>query len=340
MAVVKADAYGHGVDRLAAKLVDEGIDYFGVALPEEGIHLRKNCIKTPILVFGGFFENQIDDFILYDLDFTVSDPGAAKAIAAACDRMGKEVRVHLKIDTGMGRVGVRCENAAGLVKEVVGMPRLKLAGIYSHFASSDARDKSYAELQLARFRRELDAITGFAQGEPLVHMANSGAILDIPGSWFDLVRPGVMLYGYYPSKETSECVGISPSVSIRSKVMAVNDLHAGEFVSYNSTWQTSRATRIAVIPIGYGDGFNRLLSNKAEVLIDGRRFPLVGTICMDLVMVDVGPGRRVQVGDEVVLLGRQGNEEITIYEWCEKLNTIPYEITCWLSSRLPRIYRD
>lgn len=339
MAVVKADAYGHGFKEVSTIAIKHGATYLGVARVEEGISLRENKFNTPILVFGGFFENQIEDFLRFDLDFTLYDLNQAKALSEKTKALGKSARVHVKIDTGMGRVGVAWESAVDFIQTLLELNHLEIIGIYTHFADSDEKDKTFTNIQLKRFCQVLKKLKERNIRIPLKHTANSGAILDIPNSYFDMVRPGVMMYGYYPSLETSKSVAIKPSMSIKSKVIFLKEVEAGTPISYNRAFQTMKKTSIATVPIGYGDGYNRLLSNQGVVLIRGQRFPVVGRVCMDQIMVDVGSRSSVQIGDEVVLLGRQGNEEVTIYEICEKLNTIPYEITCWISDRLQRVYK-
>ncbi len=340
MAVVKANAYGHGLQSIAEATAQAGAEYLGVALAQEGVELREKRIQTPILVLGGFFEDEVKAFLQYDLEATVYDWPRAVALSQRAVALGKRAKVHVKVDTGMGRVGVNWREAVGFVREVQSLRGLELLGIYTHFASSDAADKSFAQRQLRRFREVVTELDRQGVTIPLKHAANSGAVLDLPESYFDMVRVGLLIYGYYPSRETTESVAVSPALRLKSRVIAVKDVPPGTVVSYNSTYRTGSKTRIATVPIGYGDGYNRLLSNRGEVLIRGRRHKVVGAVCMDQIMVDVGGDAEVVPGDEVVLLGRQGGEEITIYEICDKLNTIPYEVTCWISERVPRLYES
>ncbi|MDZ7372486.1 MAG: alanine racemase, partial [candidate division KSB1 bacterium] len=263
-----------------------------------------------------------------------------EALATEARARGSTARVHIKVDTGMGRVGVGWEQAVPFIQEACRTPGIAVEGIYTHLATADERDKSFAREQLARFGRVLQRLEQIGIRGLLRHAANSGAILDLPEAYFDLVRPGVSLYGYYPSTETSESIPLRPAMTFKTRVAFVKDVPAGTPLSYGRTFVTDRPTRIATLPVGYADGYNRLLSNRGEVLIGGRRYPVVGRVCMDQILVDVGPNGPVQVGDEAILFGRQGQEEISVRSLCEKLNTIPYEITCWVSKRVPRVYVD
>jgi alanine racemase len=218
------------------------------------------------------------------------------------------------------------------------LPNLELVGLYTHFASSDSRDKSYANQQLEQFKSIVQQLTNYDLRFKYLHAANSGAILDLPQSYFNLVRPGVMMYGYYPSDETSELIPLEPAMSLRTQIIFVKRVPAGMFISYGQTFQTQQATTIATLPLGYADGISRRLSNNFEVLVRGRRCPLIGRVCMDQIMIDLGDMQNIQVGEEVVLLGKQGDEEISIYEWCRRLETIPFEVTCGISRRVARIY--
>jgi len=340
MAVLKANAYGHGLKAAAETALGCQVDCFGVALVEEGIKLREYKFTNPVLVFGGFFDHQVEDFLRSDLEFTLFDKGNALVLSQKAKEFGKPARVHIKVDTGMGRVGVAWQEAVDFVQQVAELSHLELVGMYTHLASSDERDKTYANVQLQRLEQVLSELTRKNISIPIKHAANSGAVLDLPNSYFDMVRVGVSMYGYYPSLETFRSLALKPAMTIKSRVIYLKEVAKDAYISYNRTYQAPQKTTIATVPIGYGDGYNRRLSNRGEVLIRGRRFPVVGRVCMDQIMIDVGLDSGIQIDDEVVLLGRQGNEEITIYEMCEKLNTIPYEVTCWVSERVPRVYRN
>ncbi len=338
MAVVKANAYGHGMPEVAKTALDAGADYLAVALVEEGIGLREAGILEPTLIFGGFFPDQAKLFVQYDLDATLYSVRNGEALAKAARSLGRRARVHVKIDTGMGRVGVPWEKAADFVAEVAAMDALELVGVYTHFATSDERDKTFANLQLERFRWVLKQIESRGISIPIRHAANSGAILDMPEAYFDMVRPGIMLYGYYPSFETTESVPLQPAMAFRSKVLFVKEVEKGTSVSYGRKFVAPRKTTIATIPVGYADGYNRLLTNQGEVLIAGKKYPVVGRVCMDQILVDLGPGSQVREGDDVLLFGKTPAGEVSVYDICRKLGTIPYEVTCWVSGRVPRIY--
>jgi alanine racemase len=338
MAVVKADAYGHGAIPVALTALSAGASQLGVALLEEGIELRRAQIAAPILVFGGFFESQIDSFIANNLQFTLYDLRLAEIVSRRAQALGRNARAHVKIDTGMGRVGLLADEAVEAIRAMAKLPNLELVGLYTHFASSDSREKSYANQQLEEFKAIVQQLANDDLRFKYLHAANSGAILDLPQSYFNLVRPGVMMYGYYPSDETSESIPLEPAMSLRTQIIFVKRVPAGTFISYGQTFQTQQAMTIATLPIGYADGISRRLSNNFEVLVRGRRCPLVGRVCMDQIMIDLGDVQDVQAGEEAVLLGKQGDEEISLYEWCRRLETIPYEVTCGISRRVARVY--
>lgn len=339
MAVVKANAYGHGVEGVARVAAANGVDYFGVARVEEGIELRELGISQPVLVLGGFFEEQIEESLRNDLELTLYARRNVEVLSEVARRLGKVARAHIKVDTGMGRVGVPWEKAAQFVVFVKEFEHINPVGIYTHLSSSDEADPTYSNLQTARFKNLISALNARNIHIPQAHAANSGGVLNLPHSYFDMVRPGVSLYGYYPAAGTARSLSLQPAMSIKSRVIFIKEVEKDTFISYNRTYQTNEKTTVATVSIGYADGYNRLLSNRGEVLIRGRRFPVVGRVTMDQIMVDVGLASEIEVGDEVVLLGQQGQDEITIYEICDKLNTIPYEVTCWVSERVPRVYK-
>jgi alanine racemase len=339
MAVVKADGYGHGAIPVARCALQAGATHLGVALLEEAIELRAAKIDAPILVFGGLFENQIDDFIARDVQATVYDFSLAEKLSRRAEALRRRAQVHVKVDTGMGRVGLSMDEASEVFARISRLPGLDVVGMYTHLTTSDERDKSYAQIQLLRFREVITSIDKNKSRQLLVHAANSGAVLDLPESYFNLVRPGVMIYGYYPSQETSESIPLEPAMTLRSEIIFVKRVPAGASISYGRKFTTTKPTTIATLPIGYADGISRRLSNNLEVLVRGRRCPLVGRVCMDQIMIDLGDMADVKVGEEVVLLGKQGGEEISIYEWCERLETIPYEVTCGISKRVRRVHK-
>ncbi len=346
MAVVKANAYGHGLIETARALVEEGIAYFGVGFLEEGIELRKAGVKTPILVLGGVVGYQAGLFLEYDLDLTVSSIKLARSVAEEVRRSGpngksafRKARVHLKVDTGMGRIGVSWANALPFIEAALDLEELDVVGIYSHLATADEADSGYTREQLDRFRRVLRQVDGLKKTIPIRHIANSGAVFQHPDSFYNMVRLGISLYGCSPSDAIEAPVELKPVLSLRSEVVFVKRVPPGTPISYGATWTAPRETTIATVPIGYGDGYPRALSNKAQVLIRGKRLPVVGRICMDQLMVDCGD-LRVEVGDPVTLIGRQDGERIRAEEVARWQETIPYEVTTQINARVPRVFTD
>ncbi|NLW60091.1 MAG: alanine racemase [Firmicutes bacterium] len=338
MAVVKAEAYGHGASAVAQLATAEGIDWFGVALPEEGIALRRAGVDGNILVFAPFLPEQAAAFCTHDLVATITTWEGAAALSAEACRRGHKARVHIKVDTGMGRIGFWAAEAAAAIARIMTLPGLTVEGLYTHFATADAADRTYARQQLCTFQQLVAELEGKGINIPLKHMANSGGILNFPDSYFDLVRPGLILYGMLPSPWCAqEKIRLQPAFSLKTKVVFVKRAPAGTGISYGQCYHTPKATTIATLPIGYADGWSRALSGKARVLINGAYYPVVGTICMDQCMVDVGDAP-VRIGDEVVLIGKQQGKVITVEEVAAHLNTINYEVVCQISSRVPRIY--
>lgn len=339
LGVVKANAYGHGLVPVTKAVLEAGASYLGVAIPDEAMELRRH-IQTPILVFSPPFDNSLESYVRFDLDATITSVETAYALNAVARSAGKKARVQIKIDTGMGRIGFLPDVALDAVRAVANLDSLEIVGVYSHFATSDESNKEFARRQLLSFKKLVSEIKGLGLKSILFHIANSGAILDMPDTYFDMVRPGIMTYGYYPSLETSESVDIKPALSLKSGIALIKTVKLGTSVSYGRKYFTKKETRIAVIPVGYGDGFTRLLTGKASVLIKGKKYPVVGTITMDHIMVDVGSDFEVQQGDEVVLIGRSGQESITAWDLASRLGTIPYEVLCMLNNRVPRIYTN
>lgn len=339
MGIVKANAYGHGIVEIAHALNKFGIDYLGVGFLEEGILLRNHGVTAPILVLGGVLGSQVDEFLEYHLDITVSSLEIAEKINAevAVNAM-RRPRVHLKIDTGMERLGVRWEHAERFIEHVARLPHLDLIGIYSHFATAGERDKSFVIEQLMRFQEVLQKGEKLGLSFRYRHIANSGALLDVPSSLFNMVRPGIVLYGIYPSREISETIRIRPVLSLKSKIVFLKEIMPGMSVSYGRQFTATQRTRIATVPVGYGDGYSRHLSNVADVLIRGNRFRVVGAVCMDQIMVDVGLDEELHVGDDVTLIGRDGSEEVTTWQIADMMNTLPYEVLTNIAARIPRYY--
>jgi alanine racemase len=339
MGIVKANAYGHGLVEVSSALVRFGIDYLGVGFVEEGIALRKAGIACPILVLGGVLGSQITRFLEHRLEITVSSLEIARQISAEVTRAGgtAPAEVHLKIDTGMERIGVHSDNAPRFIDEVGRLGGVRIKGLYSHLATSDEKNKSFAFEQLRRFDAVVTAAERAGHRIPYIHIANSGAVIDLPQSFYTLVRPGIALYGVYPSTECGRGIPLRPVLSLRSNVVFIKEVPAGTAISYGRRHVTARATRIATVPVGYGDGYPRRLGNSGGVLIRGKRHPIVGTICMDQLMVDVGPEGDIHVGDDVTLIGRDGASEVTSWDLSAQAGTIPYEILTGIAARVPRI---
>lgn len=336
MAVVKSHAYGHGVRVISREAVRGGVHYLGVARVDEGLELRNEGIDTPILVFEIAPEGLAELAIVSDLELSVSALEHAQLFGSHAQRSGKKARLHVKVDTGMGRLGFDYLTAADAIEKVARLVGVELVGVYSHFATAEEADHCFAREQLKRFNAVLEELQRRHVVVPLRHMANSAAVITLPESHFDLVRPGIMLYGYGPAPGMAADAGLKPVMSLFSRVMFLKKVRAGSGISYGRRFVAQNDTWIATVPVGYGDGYSRMLSNKAEVIIRRRRYPVVGTICMDHSMIDVGPNCDVQVGDEVTLLGGTGDQYISAWELAEKLGTIPYEVTCMVSARVPR----
>jgi alanine racemase len=340
MAVVKADGYGHGMLRMAEAALAHGVRHFGVARVHEGLELRAAGFTAPTLVFESPAPEAIPEAIAADLELTLVSAEVLEWIEQAARGTGRVVRVQVKVDTGMGRLGRPAEAAASLVVRAARSPFLRLGGVYSHFATSEDPDARFAELQLRRFFDLLSAVRGEGVTIPLCHMANSGAIMTMPDAHLDMVRPGIMLYGYPPGRGMVERFPVRPVLSLVTRAAFVKSVGPNTSISYGRKYFTGRTTTIVTVPAGYADGYSRLLTGKAEALIGGRRYPVVGTICMDQMMIDAGPEAEIRVGDEVVLIGRSGSDQITAWDLAAATGTIPYETTCLLTRRVTRVYRE
>jgi len=333
---IKANAYGHGIKAIGKAAEEAGVDYLAVAHLQEGISLREANIRLPILVLGAIHEDQILDLINFNLEFSVSSKYKAQLVAEKCARARQKCRVHLEVDTGMQRTGVRAGTALELYRYLLDKECFDVVGIYSHLATADRPCDPFALQQIDAFNALLaDPVF---QERPLVrHIGNSGALAYYPQAHLDMVRPSLITFGYLPDPAPEALSSIAPCFSVKTKVSYFKVVEKGAGISYGHSYAAKEKTRIVTIPIGYGDGYRRALSNRASVLIRGRRFPVVGTICMDQCMVDVGQAE-VYVGDEVVLIGRQGSEEISVKEIARLCDTVPYEVLCFFNDRLPRIY--
>jgi len=347
MAVVKADAYGHGVRQVVNALDSMGKkrpDYYAVAINEEAVELRQFKIKQPILIFDPVDYEQAEDIFKYNLIPTVFNYNHLSVLKKGIKEFGRKYKisgkipVHIKIDTGMNRLGIDFDKAEDFILKISRSEEFFIDGIYTHYATSDEKDKKFALLQTKRFSDLLLKIKQAGINYGLAHAANSGAILDLPGSYFDMVRPGISLYGYYPSKETSESIPLKPVMSVISHVTSVKEIKAGETVGYGRLFKAGKKTKIINVPIGYADGFNRNLTNRSRAIIKDKYFNQIGRVAMDRIMFNI-KGEDIKYKDEVILLGEKKDKRITAWDWCKVLNTIPYEITCNISKRVPRIYK-
>ena len=351
MGVVKADGYGHGAIEVARCALQNGAEVLGVARIEEGIQIREAGIGVPILIFGYTLPEQTAALLEYDLTQTVYTYPSAQVLSQAATSLKKKIKIHLKVDTGMGRLGLLAHNFQGdnsiaintdAIEEtltIAGLEGLELEGIFTHFATADSADKTYAEDQLDLFMRFLNRLRKAGLEPPVRHAANSAALIDMPQSHLDMVRPGIASYGLYPSDDVNKRhVSLKPAMALKARIIHLKKVPAGFKVSYGSTYETRRATTIATIPIGYADGLNRLLSSSGQMLVHGHRAPIIGRICMDLTMLDVGHINNIQMGDEVVIFGQQGSDAITVDEIASSLKTINYEIVSNITARVPRVY--
>jgi len=338
IAIVKAQGYGHGIVRVSKVLEKEGVNYFGVTSPSEAFFLRKEEIKLPILILGPTILEEAPEIIEKDITQTICTKEIALALVGECKRLKKRLKVHIEVDTGMGRTGVPYQRALKLVKEVAKIPELEVEGIFTHFSTADEENKSFTKEQIKRFKEVLEKLEGEGIDIPLRHAANSAGVLNFPESYFNMVRPGLALYGIYPSEYVSRSLDLHPVMSLKSKVTYLKRVKKGATISYGTTYVTDKDTTIAILPVVYEDGYNRLLSNKGEVIIRGKRGRIAGRVCMDQTILDVGEVPDVKVGDEVVLIGKQGKEKVSVEEIAKKVDTVPHEVVCRIAERVPRIY--
>jgi len=335
--MVKANAYGHGAVATAKTLLAAGADAFGVATLDEGIELRQARIEAPILIVGGVYADQLDAFLAHSLTPALYDLEGLTALDAAVAKRGASLNVHVKIDTGMGRLGLPADDIDGWLAHLQRLKALKVEGVFSHFSTAESVDGDYTQKQLKVFTA-MAARLRAAGMAPLFHFANSAATITRPAAYFDMVRPGIMLYGAYPSADMAQQISLRPVLSWRTNIIQLKKVPPGTSISYGQTFVTRRESLIATLPVGYADGYPRLFSNRGEALVRGRRAPVAGRVCMDLTMLDVTDIRDVQRGDEVVLLGRQNGAAISADELAGWANTISYEIFTSISARVPRIH--
>ena len=338
MGIVKANAYGHGLVPVARHLEACGVDRLGVAFVEEGVALRCAGIRLPILVLGGIFGPQVADYLRHELEITVSSLDKLRQVEVVAEALGQRARVHLKIDTGMERIGVHSYSCAGFIEAAAASRWCDIVGVYSHLACADDPGSPMTDRQVERFAEACAHFTRIGAPMPLRHLANSGGVLHAPGTWLDLVRPGIILYGVLPDPASQATLALRPALSLVSRVVYFKVVRAGGTVSYGATWAAATDTRIATIPVGYGDGYPRALSSRGEVLLRGHRRPIAGRVCMDQFMVDLGPDGTAYNEDEVVLVGRQDGQAIRVEDIARQAGTIPYEILTGLNERIPRAY--
>jgi len=339
MPILKANAYGHGLVRVAQLYQNLKVDYLGVAVVEEGILLREMGIKMPILVLGGVWGNQIPLFLKHNLAITASSIDKLKQIDETASQMKVKAKVHLKIDTGMERLGVHYYNAEKFLEAAYSYKNIFVEGIYSHFATSESDDLTFTRLQLNRFKEVLEFFGKRSIKPPLRHISNSGAILQLPESNLDMVRPGIMLFGVYPSKNIKKTVSIKSALTWKSLVVYFKVIKAGYAVGYGLTYKPDNNIRAVTIPVGYGDGYFRSMSHKAKVLLNGKLYPVIGNISMDQIVVNIENDSAYN-SDEVILLGSDGKNTITAGNLAEWAGTIPYEILTNINTRVPRIYLE
>ncbi|HOS69549.1 MAG TPA: alanine racemase [Bacillota bacterium] len=339
-AVIKADGYGHGATKIAQTLLENGADRFAVAVLDEGIELREAGFEVPILILGFTDKERAEEIVSYDLEQAVYSWELAEAISKEAVKQNKTAKIHIKVDTGMGRIGLRPDkDSVQLIKKISKLPNIAIEGIFTHFAVADTLDKTYTEGQYERFTWICGELERENVKINVKHCGNSAAIIDLPNMHLNMVRAGIILYGLKPSDEVMlDKIELKQVMSLKVRITHVKEIEAGQSVSYGRRFIAEKKSKIASLPVGYADGYTRMLSGKAEALVKGRRVPVVGRICMDQCMIDVTGIEDVKVGDEVVLFGKQGEGFIHIDELAEKLDTINYEIVCMISRRVPRVY--
>jgi len=339
MAVVKSNAYGHGLVRVAHLYEQLGVNSLGVALLEEGIILRRSGISLPIVVFGGVLKEQIPELLKWDLEFIVPSNDVLSDTEKFCKSQNRRATVHLKIDSGMGRIGVIAENSESLIVSTLDSEHINIKGVCSHFACADDPEDPNTLEQIDRFLEAVSVFEKLGTSTPLRHIANSGGVLYFPQSHLDIVRPGIILYGVYPEPSCPRILELKPALKLKSKVSFHKSIPPGFSISYGATWTSESTVGISTIPLGYGDGYPRQLSNRGEVLINGKRRPIVGRVCMDQFMVNC-KSEDLNAGAQVILIGEQDGQCIAVEEISKWAETIPYEILTNLNERLPRTYEN
>ena len=326
MGVVKGNAYGHDSVEVSKTLIEQGVEQLAVARIEEAIVLRKNSINVPILVLSVSLKEQLSLYLDYNVMPTISNIETAKKFDEIASRYRKKLKVHLKIETGMGRLGIMPEVAFCSLKKIKAMDNIDVQGIYTHFSTADEDNKEYTNDQFKIFGNVMDQIKRNNINIPFFHVANSGTILDLPNMWLDIIRPGCIIYGLYPSNEVSKTIQLYPALSFKSRIAFIKKLEPNKYIGYGRTYKTKRSTLIATLPVGYADGYSRLLSNRGKVLLSGFEAPVIGRVCMDQMMIDITDVPKANIGDEVVLWGKQMGKTIAVEDIAELLNTIVDEV--------------
>ena len=338
MAIVKANAYGHGAVTCGKVFLENGADRLGVSVLSEGIELREAGITAPILLLNYTPPTQYRELLEYDLTPTIYKYEDAKLLSQEALKLNKNAKIHIKIDTGMHRIGLLPQEAIGEIEKIVELPNIEVEGIYTHFSTADEEDKSQTKMQYNNFKWVLNKLEELGIQIPIKHVSNSATILDLPEYKLDMVRPGIILYGLYPSDFVNkDLLNLKPAMTLKTYISHIKTLEEGEGVSYGRKFITTRRSKIATLPLGYADGFSRLLSGRARVLVKGKRVPVVGNICMDQLMIDVTDVEDIDLDAEVILFG-YGHNHPRVEELAEELGTINYEILCMVSKRVPRIY--
>jgi len=340
MAVVKGNAYGHDILEVSSVVLNNGATRLAVARLEEGIFLRKAGITVPILILGLTLKQQAELLVSYNITPTVCEYEMIEKLSESAIKEDKIAKVHLKVDTGMGRIGIFPHDILRFIKRIRALKNMEIEGIFTHFSIADEKDKTYTEKQFRKFMEVLTVLEKEEIKIPIKHVGNSATLLDLPHMWLDLVRPGISAYGLYPSREVQKTVKLIPAHTFKTRIVFLKELPEGECISYGRTYTTKRRrTVVASLPVGYADGYNRLLSNQGQALVRGKRVSVIGRVCMDQTMIDVTDLPQVEIGDEVVLWGRQGQEEITVEEIADKIGTINYEIVHMPDKkRVPKLF--
>ncbi len=341
MAIVKANAYGHGSIMIARQAEADGAEMLGAANLSEAIKLREAGIRLPILVLSGITKDQIKTFLEYDFSTAIYSKEMAAPLFAAAKEKKKQVKVHLKVDTGMGRLGFKPEEIRSFISQYIRTEFFVFEGLMTHFAKAYQKEqRTFTDNQIETFNTLISDLKANGISFPLIHCANSASIIDFPESHFNMVRPGIILYGVSPFDEKNKVEGVKPVLSWKTRIIQLSSMERGKPISYGGTFVTRRDSVIATISVGYADGYSRLLSDKTMVLVNGKLAPQVGRICMDLTMIDVTDIPGISIGDEVVLIGKQGQEEIKATDLSDKIGSIPYEVLCGIGDRVTRTYNS